>query len=195
MQRYWILCIVCFLVWCAVLSWLHLCAVNVKKRSSENLSSADIAVVLGNAVNRRGKPNPCLRSRVEAGVRLYRQGRVGKLLMSGGTDDDGSNEAQTMRDMAVEMGVPTEKIRLEEHSESTYENIVLSVPKLRDASEIIIVSDAFHLARASWLAKRYWQGKTVELYASGACGDSMLNYLRKLSREVLAWVKAVALYS
>ena len=79
------------------------------KRSSENLSSADIAVVLGNAVNRRGKPNPCLRSRVEAGVRLYRQGKVGELLMSGGTDGDGSNEAQTMRDMAVEMGVPSEK--------------------------------------------------------------------------------------
>ena len=103
----------------------------MEKRSSENLSSADIAVVLGNAVNRRGKPNPCLRSRVEAGVRLYRQGKVGELLMSGGTDNDGSNEAQIMRDMAVEMGVPSEKIRLEEHSESTYENIVLSVPKLR----------------------------------------------------------------
>ena len=55
MQKYWILCIVCFLVWCTVLGWLHLCAVNVEKRSSENLSSADIAVVLGNAVNRRGK--------------------------------------------------------------------------------------------------------------------------------------------
>lgn len=80
MQKYWILCIVCLLVWCAVLSWLHLCAVNVEKRSSGTLSSADIAVVLGNAVNRRGKPNPCLRSRVEAGVRLYRQGKVGELL-------------------------------------------------------------------------------------------------------------------
>ena len=193
MQKYWILCIVCFLVWCAVLSWLHLSAANVKKRSSENLSSADIAVVLGNAVNRRGKPNPCLRSRVEAGVRLYRQGKVDELLMSGGTDGDGSNEAQTMRDMAVEMGVPSEKIRLEEHSKSTYENILLSVPDLRDANEIIIVSDAFHLARASWLAKRYWQGKTVELYASGACGDSTVNYFRKLCTEVIAWVNAVSI--
>ena len=165
------------------------------KGSSETLSSADIAVVLGNAVNRRGKPNPCLRSRVEAGVRLYRQGKVDELLMSGGTDGDGSNEAQTMRDMAVEMGVPSEKIRLEEHSKSTYENILLSVPDLRDANEIIIVRDAFHLARASWLAKRYWQGKTVELYASGVCGDSKVDYLRKMSREVLAWVKAVVLHS
>ena len=37
--------------------------------------------------------------------------------------------------------------------------------------------------------------KGLGLYASGACGDSTVNYLRKLSREVLAWVKAVALYS
>ncbi|EFE48159.1 hypothetical protein NEIELOOT_03076 [Neisseria elongata subsp. glycolytica ATCC 29315] len=109
--------------------------------------------------------------------------------MSGGTDGDGSNEAEAMRDMAVSMGVPADKIRIEPRSESTYENIAFSAPLLHDAEQIIIVSDAFHLARAEWLAKRHWPGKTVRLHASGSCGDSTPNYLRKLSREILAWLK------
>lgn len=194
MKNYWLICAGCFFVWCAVLAWLHIRSVEIEQRSSENLTVADIAVVLGNAVNRRGKPNPCLRSRVEAGVALYKQGKAGILLMSGGTDGDGSNEAQAMSGMAVEMGVPEEKIRVEDRSESTYENIAFSRPLMNDAATVIIVSDAFHLARASWLARRHWPDKTVELYASGPCGDSTLNYLRKLSREILAWIKAVVLH-
>ena len=99
-----------------------------------------------------------------------------------------------MRDMAVSMGVPTDKIRIEPRSESTYENIAFSAPLLHDAEQIIIVSDAFHLARAEWLANRHWPGKTVRLHASGSCGDSTPNYLRKLSREILAWLKTAALH-
>lgn len=188
------LCAACLMLWAAAVIWLHFLAEDAAKRPSENLPETDIAVVLGNAVNRRGKPNPCLRSRVEAGVALYRQGKTGALLMSGGTDGDGSNEARAMRDMAVEMGVPPDKIRTEAHSESTYENIALSAPLLEDVRRIAIVSDAFHLARAKWLAQRHWQDKDVSLYASGSCGDSDLNYLRKLSREMLAWIKAFALH-
>ncbi|MCP1660849.1 YdcF family protein [Neisseria perflava] len=155
---------------------------------------ADVALVLGNAVNRRGKPNPCLKSRVETGVWLYRAGLAGKLLMSGGTDGDGANEAETMRDMAVNLGMPSENIIIENQSESTYENIAFSAPLLADTADVIIVSDGFHLARARWLAARHWQGKTVQTFASGSCGDSGLNHGRKLLREVLAWGKALVLH-
>ena len=189
MKRLLILSAIVFLTgWAAALAQLHFWALKAESRPSENPTPADIAVVLGNSVNRKGAPNPCLRSRVEAGAALYRQGLAGRLLMSG------SNEAEAMRDMAVSMGVPADKIRIEPRSESTYENIAFSVPLLHDAEQIIIVSDAFHLARAEWLAKRHWSGKTVRLHASGSCGDSTPNYLRKLSREILAWLKTATLH-
>jgi len=122
---------------------------------------------VGKRGDRRGAPTPCLRSGVGGGVALYRQGLAGGLLMSGGTDGDGSNEAEAMRDMAVSMGVPADKIRIEPSSESTYENIAFSAPLLHDAEQIIIVSDAFHLARAEWLAKPHWPGKNARPHASG----------------------------
>ena len=63
------------LIWATSVAWLHYQAVQAEK-ASQNIKPADIAVILGNSVNRRGKPNPCLRSRVEAGVALYRQNKV-----------------------------------------------------------------------------------------------------------------------
>ena len=72
MKRLLILSAIVFLTgWAAALAQLHLWALKAESRPSENPMPADIAVVLGNSVNRKGAPNPCLRSRVEAGVALY----------------------------------------------------------------------------------------------------------------------------
>ena len=114
--------------------------------------------------------------------------------MSGGTDGDGSNEAEAMRDMAAAAGVPRRDIAVENRSESTYENIAFSREMLGADKRVAIVSDAFHLPRAQWLARRHWPDKETQLYAAPDCGDSAPNYLRKLTRELLAWVKTAALH-
>ena len=183
-----------FLIWTAGVAQLWYWEQQAAQRQSESLDTADTAVILGNAVNRRGKPNPCLKTRVEAGVALYRTGKVSRLLVSGGTDGDGSNQAQAMHDIAVSLGVPRERIIEENRSESTYENITFSAMFLQEGESVIIVSDAFHLKRAEWLAKRHWAVRPLQLYASAGCGDSAPNRLRKLSREMLAWVKALTLH-
>ena len=73
MKRLLILSAIVFLIgWAAALAQLHFWALKAESRPSENPMPADIAVVLGNSVNRKGAPNPCLRLRVEAGVALYR---------------------------------------------------------------------------------------------------------------------------
>lgn len=152
--------------------------------------AADAALVLGNAVNRRGRPNPCLRSRVEAGVRLYRAGKVPRLLMSGGTDPDGSNQAEAMRAMALNLGVPEAHIIIEPRSENTYQNMVFSRPLLENAASVIVVSDAFHLPRSRWLATRHLPQQSVQVFAAQDCGDSAAAMWRKRVREALAWLKS-----
>ena len=170
-------------MWATSVAWLHYQAVQAEK-ASQNIKPADIAVILSNSVNRRGKPNPCLRSQVEAGVTLYRQNKISGLLMSGSTDGDGSNEAVAMQSMVIDMGIPPEHIRIENKSESTFENIALSAPLLQDVSNVIIVSDAFHLVRAEWLVNRHLKDKNVQFYASDSCGDSTPNYYEIEERRV-----------
>ncbi|WP_373741892.1 YdcF family protein [Neisseria sp.] len=176
----------------APLFYLHYRASQAAVRPSE-IGNADVAVVLGNAVNRNGVPNPCLRSRVAAGVALYRAGKVPLLVMSGGTDDDGSNEAETMAAMAAEMGVPSENILLENRSTSTFENLAFSTPLVADKPRTVIVSSAFHLARARWLAEKQWPDKTLSVFAGDPCDIGTPRYIRTLLRESLSWVKALVL--
>lgn len=179
-------------VWLVLLMWVHVSALSFRYKTLDEIQPADAALVLGNAVYRNGKPNPCLRSRVAAGAELYHAGKVPKLVVSGGTDGDGSNQARHMKAIAVELGVPESRILTEAKSENTYENILFSSIALSNNSSVVIVSDDYHLKRAVWLAHGQWQDtKTVQAYSGAAeCDEEGGGYTRKIIRESLAWLKA-----
>lgn len=180
------------LAWFMLLIWVYLSALFSRNIDIQDLDPADAALVLGNAVNKGGRPNPCLRSRVAAAADLYHAGKVPKLVVSGGTDTDGSNQARHMKAIAVELNVPESRIAIETKSENTYENILFSSIPLTSNNSVIIVSADYHLKRARWLADKQWgHEKTLQVYAgNGNCDDERLDYARKIVRESLAWVKA-----
>lgn len=184
--------VVLALSWFLLLVWVYLSAVFARHIAIENIQPADAALVLGNAVNKGGRPNPCLRSRVAAAADLYHAGKVPKLVVSGGTDSDGSNEARHMKAIAVELGVPESRIATETKSENTYENILFSSIPLTGNTSVVLVSADYHLKRAGWLAGRQWgDEKTVQVYSGkDDCDGGRLDYARKVVRESLAWVKA-----
>lgn len=181
------------ILWLAALAWLAWSA-DQAIRHNPQVSRAGVALVLGNAVNKNGRPNPCLRSRVAAAAELYHSGRADRLIMSGGDDGDGSNEAVEMKKLAVTMGVPADKIATEERSESTLENLRFSRPLMQGATRITLVSSAFHLKRAAWIAEHELPaGFTVQSYAGAYCDAQAKTYIWKLIRETLAFAKTAAL--
>jgi len=72
------------------------------------LRRADVIVVLGNRppVDAEGNVMSETRRRVEAGVALYDAGLATELLMTGGPAPHDRIEAEVMRDLAIELGVP-----------------------------------------------------------------------------------------
>ncbi|MFW5704166.1 MAG: YdcF family protein [Patescibacteria group bacterium] len=120
---------------------------------------ADAAIVLGAASYIDGQLNPCLISRVEEGVELYKEGTVPILIMSGGDDEEhiGVNEAKTMQMIAIDQGVPAEHIRVEARSTSTYENIIFTqnILQSEEASSVILVTEPFHMPRARITAQKH----------------------------------------
>ncbi|MDO1509697.1 MULTISPECIES: YdcF family protein [unclassified Neisseria] len=181
--------------WLILMIWIYMSALQTRSIRKDEIRPADAALVLGNAVNKDGRPNPCLRSRVAAAAELYHADKVPKLVVAGGTDSDGSNEAQHMKAIAIELGVPESRIAMEGKSENTYENIRFSSVQLTNNSNVVIVSADFHLQRALWLAEREWgDQKMLQVYSGQeSCDDSGLDYARKLVRESLAWIKAVVI--
>ena len=117
-------------------------------------SPADAAVVLGAAVW-GAEVSPVFRERINHGVALYREGRVRKLIFTGGRGNGGEpTESSAARRYAMRSGVPAADILIEEESHNTYENI-LYAKRLADARglrKVLIVSDPLHMKRAVAMA-------------------------------------------
>lgn len=123
---------------------------------------ADAIVVLSGDIKKRVFPRSDIEvggNRVLKAIRLYRQGAAPMILMTGGSGDlfDPSfKEAILMRDLAVEFGVPKEKVITETESRNTRENVVYTkqlLDKIK-AKKVILVTSAFHLPRSLALFKK-----------------------------------------
>lgn len=76
---------------------------------------ADCAIVLGARVFDDGTPSLALSDRVDEGIRLYQQGLVRAIVMSGAVDErNGFSEPEVMRARAVAAGVPEAAVILDE---------------------------------------------------------------------------------
>ncbi|MCU0673182.1 MAG: YdcF family protein [Myxococcota bacterium] len=143
----------------ALVAWLVACSPPPPATIPTSLPRADAIVVLGNRppVDAEGRVRPELRRRVETGVRLWKEGRAPLLVMTGGPAPSGHVEAEVMRELAVELGVPPDAIRVEGRSRDTIENAGFTIAMLcGEAHEdceprLLVVSSPFHLPRAGEL--------------------------------------------
>jgi uncharacterized SAM-binding protein YcdF (DUF218 family) len=116
---------------------------------------ADAAIVLGAAVW-GNQVSPVFRERINHAIDLYRNGKVRKIIVTGGQGNRReATEAAAARAYAVKNGVPEGDILIEDKSHTTYENI-LNAKQLADANglkKVLIVSDPMHMKRAVTMAK------------------------------------------
>lgn len=118
--------------------------------------NADIAVVLGNKVNKDGTLSPRLEKRLEKALELYRDGRVKMLFVSGGLGNEGHYEGKKMRDYLVANGVPVGHIIVDnkgDSTEATVENL-LAMRESLGFNSAISVSQYYHQARIKLIFRR-----------------------------------------
>ena len=116
---------------------------------------ADAALVLGAAVMGE-TPSPVFAARIDHAVQLYREGRVQKIVFTGGrSSEDGLSEAEAASRYAQAAGVPAGAIVLEDRSRTTRRNLANAAPILRreGIGSVLLVSDPLHLRRALAMAR------------------------------------------
>ena len=117
-----------------------------------SVSDADCILVLGAGIRADGSPSPMLQDRLNTGIELYQNGAAPKLLMSGDHGRKKYNEVQTMKDIALDQGVPSEDVFMDHAGFSTYDSLY----RARDvfqARKVIIVTQKYHLYRALYIAR------------------------------------------
>lgn len=117
--------------------------------------SADVIIVLGGGTTGRSRFKPEVDlgpsgSRLLHGFRLYKAGKAPLLLLSGGSLWTRPTEAEQMRGVLSEWGVPDGAMILEDESRNTRENAVASLRLMqqRGFKRALLVTSAFHMPRA-----------------------------------------------
>ena len=94
----------------------------------DDVQASDVGVVLGSKAMSDGTPSDRLRARLDKAAELYRQGMFKGVIVSGGTGDEGFNEAIVMATyLADRQSIPRTAILLDEHGNTTEATALNSV--------------------------------------------------------------------
>ena len=148
--------------------------------------SAKVAIVLGAKVDTKGVPSPMLADRLDTAIRLYKEGKVTKLLMSGDHGTATYDEVNAMLNYATSRGVPSKDVFTDHAGFDTYDTMYRARDVFKVTGTALVVTQRFHLARAVYTARE------LGLDATGVPADiqSYSSEWRFAARDWLARVKA-----
>jgi uncharacterized SAM-binding protein YcdF (DUF218 family) len=124
-------------------------------RVMEPLAPADAIVVFAGGVGESGKAGGGTDERVQHAVEIFDRGYARHLVFSSGYTYS-FREAEVMRSLAVQHGVPPEAIELEQRSTDTHENVIFSgeILRARGWTSAVLVSSPYHMRRALLVWKK-----------------------------------------
>ena len=123
--------------------------------TTESILQKKVALILGTSkyvVNNTGLVNLFYHERINAANELIESGKVEFLILSGTNDSKFYNEPGVMKKDLMDLGVSEDKIFLDYAGLRTLDSI-LRAKEVFSQSDIIIVSQKFHLQRALSIAR------------------------------------------
>ena len=107
-------------------------------------------VILGYGLLPDGSMRPILYHRVLTGLAIALAFPQSPIIVTGGNPQNGHSEAAAMMNVLRMLGIPRERIIVENQANSTVQNAQFSVPlaKKADTSGIILVTSSTHQGRA-----------------------------------------------
>jgi uncharacterized SAM-binding protein YcdF (DUF218 family)/glycosyltransferase involved in cell wall biosynthesis len=138
-----------------VATYLLLFETNLVWRLAEPLKlsvppvQSDAIVVFAGGVGESGRAGGGAQERLARAVELYKEGYAPNVIFSSGFVYS-FHEAEVMRTLAIQLGVPASAIMLEEKASNTYENVRFVDAILREHgwSHVLLVSSPYHMRRA-----------------------------------------------
>lgn len=153
--------------------------------SVADVPPAPVAIVLGAGLTDDGTPKPYLAARLENGLRLYTEGKVSAILVSGDHGRVEYDEVAAMTTWLTGRGVPPAKVVADHAGFDTWDSCVRA-HEIFGVDRAIVVTQDYHARRAVYLC----QEAGIDAVAVGSPEIGGLNPVYH-AREVLATGKAV----
>ena len=147
-----------------------------------------VAVMLGtNPKTKTGKMNYFYKHRIDAAVKLYQNGKIDRILISGDNSRKTYSEPDAMKTDLMAAGIPDSAIYLDFAGFSTYDSMVRA-KKVFGLSEFMVISQDFHNRRAVYIARQ----NGIDAIGFNVQNTPFRRWRIKMElREIMARVKAV----
>ena len=164
---------------------------------NDDLRKADVIAVFS------GDNGP----RTEKGVELLKEGLGDYLILSGGVVYDDVTMAELMKNHALKLGVPEEKILLDDKASTTHENAEYTkeIIEENDFKSVIVVTSEYHSRRSKLAMEKALEdtlvdGKPVEVMVANSAeekftskwwtsGNSVLIVISEYLKLIGYWAK------
>lgn len=127
-----------------------------------------------------GATNLHFLSRTRTAAELVAQGKVGRLIVSGHPDNRGYNEARGMAAELVRLGVPPDRLELDEGGRRTWHSLVNARHRW-GLTNCTLITDPFHGPRALFLADQ------AGLHAVACCVPASSANFWSLRSQLREW--------
>lgn len=123
---------------------------------SQPPQKADVIIVFAGGVGESGEAGQGYKERTKTAVDLYNNHFADHIIFSSGYVDI-IKEARLMRALSTELGVPKEKILIDEMAHNTYQNVLntFMMAKEHGWEKILLVSSPYHMRRVQLIAQKY----------------------------------------
>lgn len=152
-----------------------------------DVPSTNVGLVLGTSKRfANGQPNSYFENRMDAAARLYLQGKIKHLILSGDNRSQYYNEPADMKKALMMRGVPDSVITSDNAGLRTLDSVVRST-RIFGQKEITVVTQRFHSYRAVFIGQYH----DINTYAYTAETLPLRSSANLLFREFLARPMAV----
>ena len=117
--------------------------------------AAELIVVPGNLVGSDGRPSPRLRARLDAALAAWRLGVAPRILVSGGVEPGGRDEAAAMARYLTANGVPARAVLQDSNGRDTFETARHAATLLGGRGSVLVATQWFHIPRATLAMQRF----------------------------------------
>ncbi len=150
------------------------------------MPSARVGLVLGTSkFTRQNRPNLYYRYRLNAAEKLFKQGKISYILVSGDNSSKYYNEPLQMKKDLIKRGIPADRIISDYAGFRTYDSM-MRAKEIFGLDTLIVISQNFHVRRAVYI------GRKLGMHPFGYVARTPENFsqFRMILREFLARVKA-----
>ncbi len=154
----------------------------------QDAPTGTVALVLGASVKPDRQPSDMLRDRLLTASRLYQQGKIQQILVSGDHQPGEYDEVQVMARVLREQGVPATAIQLDAAGYRTLDSMYRA-RHVFGYEQVMVISNAFHVPRAVFLGQQFGM-QVTGINATPGYQYSYGTQLRNAGREFLARIWA-----